>query len=370
MASALLMLAGGIIFTSVPTHYGALLAGRYLNGIATGLATTTFLIHSSEIANNGLRGTCTAIEQYALTLGMAVQMICASQWGPGTTFPLNRLHGILDIILSVLAVVWAWFYFIDSPIDALSNGEDAVAWSNLVLLESPKPPTRARLEELKEYVRYEENLTLMDDLKHGALPLVKMIFFRSMILAFTYSLPLNEVLEYSVAINYLTWPPIVAACLRLFGCIIAQMQTDYLGRKLASIFCSVVMGALIVGIGCICSSYVNLGDAHSMSIVTTLCLLVEFFSGCFAPFTSVYVTEAFPLRLKPYFIAVCVVVEQLIHIIVICTYSVISSDIFLAQGILILIVSVALLVTMPETRKCSLKEAQARFRHLLHLKMY
>ncbi|XP_061386634.1 uncharacterized protein LOC133321564 [Musca vetustissima] len=373
LTSSVLILIDGIILTSAPTNAGPLLAGRYLNGIAVGLATITFLMHVSEIASNSYRGSCSAIEQFSLTLGIAIQMIYGSQWSPFATFPDLRVLGILDILFALAAGLLAQFCFIESPIVGLLKKDEALAWNALAHLELPKTvstTTKERFMELKEYVNYEDSLDLMDDIKRGALPLAKMILFRSMILAFSFSLPLSEALNLGAVTNHLTWPAIVAACLRIFGGCLAYPQIDYIGRKLPSLVCAVIIGGLLIGIGGICQNYINLFLERPMAIVTSLCLLVQFFAGAYAPFTSAYLGEAFPLKLKGYFIAVCVVVEQLIHIIVICTFKRVNGAAYIAPGVLTILAAVALLVTIPETRKTSLKEAQGRFRHLLHLRMY
>lgn len=367
-----MILIEGILFTSAPTRADPLLAGRYLNGIAVGLATITYLMYASEIAPNRYRGSCSAIEQYSLTIGIAIQVIYATQWNLLLKFPPTRVHGILDIIFALAAGVLAQFCFIESPIVGLLQKDEASAWNSLAHLELPKTvstATKQRFEELKEYTRDESSLDLMDNIKRGAVPLAKMILFRSAILAFSFSLPLSRALIEGSAMNHINWPAIVAVCLRIFGAGIAHVQIDYIGRKLPSLVCAVIIGGLLIGIGAICNNYINLYIQRPMAIVTSLCLLLQFFAGAYAPFTSVYLGEAFPLKLKGYFIAGCVVVEQLIHIIVICSYVRVNGPVYIAPGVITVLAAVALLVTMPETRKTSLMEAQGRFRHLLYLKM-
>ncbi|XP_065363938.1 uncharacterized protein LOC135957177 [Calliphora vicina] len=372
--SSLLILIEGIIFTSAPYEYEPLLAGRYLNGIGVGFATIPFFIHASEISANTYRGSCLAIEQYGVCFGIAIQVIYASQWG-STAFPANRLHGIFDIIFAVGAMA-SLLYFIESPIFFIRKGDEAAALDCLSRLQRPQGVTSATtvlLEEHKNYVRENENYTLMEGIKRGILPLVKIIFFRSMMVAFCFSLPLNTALQFSLLANFITWPPIVAACLRIFGAFIALILVDGLGRKLPSLIFIVITGALIIAIGAMFSNFSNLYNSYDMSVVTSLSLLTQFFAGLFVPFTSIYMGEAFPLVVKPYFIGVSVIIEQLIHIIIIVTFVPYISSIFdslLAQGIIMVVFFLFLCTTMPETRKISLKEAQDRFRHLFHLNLY
>lgn len=368
-----MILIEGIIFTSAPDNYDALLAGRYLNGIAVGFATVPFLVHASEVAVNSYRGSCLAVEQYGYCFGIAIQVIYVSLWS-STDFPANRLHGIFDIIFSLIAAI-CLNSFIESPIYHIRKGDEVAALDCLSRLQRPQGVTNAtyaQLEEHKNYVREYENYPLKECIKRGLLPLIKMLFFRSMMVAFCFTLPLNTALEISLLANNLSWPSIVMACLRVLGALIAVCLVDGLGRKLPSLFFAVILGGLFIAIGTMFANISNIYDTYQMSIVTSLSLLTQFFAGLFVPFTSVYMGEAFPLTVKPYFIGICVTVEQLIHVIIICTYQqpymISTYDCLLAQGIIIVVVFVLLCATMPETRKTSLKEAQDRFRHLLHLR--
>lgn len=369
----MLILAGGIIFASAPNNLEALIAGRYFNGIAVGLATVPYLVHASELSRTNSRGLCVGVEQFSVSLGIAIQMIAVSQWSPYSDFSVNCLHGILDIILAVFAA-GALFFFIESPVDYIRCGDDAGALDALSRLQNPPAvtmTTNSHLEELKMYVREQESFTVVESLQQSFLPLVKMIFFRSMVLAFTYSAVLSNILQVAMLINRVSWTPIVAACIRIFGGCLALMTMDKLGRKITSLLWLVIVGALMVSMNTILMDSMNLLSSHKMSVVTSIWLSMQFFVGLFTPITSTYASEAFPLRTKRVCMAICVIVEQIIQIVVIttCITTVGNYDAFLGMSITLLVAFACLCITMPETKKTSLGEAQKRFAKMFNFRM-
>uniref|UniRef100_A0A1I8PFG2 Major facilitator superfamily (MFS) profile domain-containing protein n=1 Tax=Stomoxys calcitrans TaxID=35570 RepID=A0A1I8PFG2_STOCA len=374
--SSLLILAGGIVFTCSPHNLDALVAGRYLNGIAVGLATTPYLTVISDISRFGARGACLGIEQLSLTLGMALQIIITTRWDVRSLLTTNSLHGILDIILAILAGISLW-RFVESPVDYLRMGDEASALGALARLQRPprvNSATNISLVEHNTYLNEHCDLGICSSIG----PMLKMIFFRSMMLAFTFSLPLSEMLKMSKSTilsktsnpsAYLLNIPIVVAAMRILGAFLALLATDRLGRKLPALISALAAGAFMISIAVICRNYDNLDSAHAMSCVSSFCLMVQFCAGMFAPLTSAYVAEAFPLKTKPYCIALCAILEQVIQIIVLCLADPIGNDgTLMAEGIMIVVTTIYFGITMPETKQTSLREAQKRFRNLLNWK--
>lgn len=366
-----MILIGGILFTSSPESYDTLLAGRYFNGMAIGLTIVPFLLQASGIASPTNRGSCLALEQYSVTLGLTIQMIFASVWSVSFNFSINRMHGIIDIAFAVIAA-GLLLKFVESPIDYIRKGEDAMALETLVALRIPRevtPEVRALFEQHKAYVREQESFSMGQALCQGLLPLVKMIFFRSMMLAFSYSLPLNAALQFSMILNNYTWAPIVAGCVRTLGAIIALCLADKVARKVPSILSAVIVGALIIGIGLIFGKIENIINSSEMMTAIILYFVAQAFAGFFTPYTSIYMAEAFPLRVRPYLMDVCVILEQIIQIILIETSSLYLGANLLTQGIMIVVIFLLLGLAMPETRRTSLAEAQRRFRKLFYIKL-
>ncbi|XP_073832445.1 uncharacterized protein isoform X2 [Musca autumnalis] len=360
--SSVLILAGGLIFTAVPDTYDALLAGRYLNGIGVGLAIISFIMHASEIAVKKHRGRCLVVEQFSMSLGIAVQMIYTSNWNSAWEFSTYRMHGILEIILAFLGVA-ALIYFIESPIDQIRWGNDHAAlkcYAKLRSIDSHSKEAYDLLSMGKVYVNEEESLTVGESLKRGLLPLVKMLLFRSVVVALCFSLPFSAAFQYSAHQNGTDWVPTVAACGRILGAICVIYLVDSVGRKTTAMLTMFIAGGLLIGIGPLFARLSDVEDTSNMATATYLCTCMQFAVGYFTPFTSVYLGEAFPLLMKPYFIALCVIGEQLVHIVIIST---ISFDLSLMDhGIIIAVIFLISCFTMPETKNTTLQEAQRKFR--------
>ncbi|XP_073832442.1 glucose transporter GlcP-like [Musca autumnalis] len=367
--SALLILISGIIFASDPLYYDSLMAARYLNGIAIGLATIPFLMNASEIADVQYRGVCVSLEQYSFSLGIAIQMIYASNWTQTEDFPANRLHGILDIFWAVIAGIYL-VAEIESPVDLIRKGNEAAALETLGRLRRPQgvtTETQLLLNEYKTYVREEESLTFAQSLQRGLVPLVKILFFRSMMLVFCISIPLNMSIQYSSLATYSIWVPTVSGVFRVLGGIFAMGMVDNSNRKIPSIFSMLIVGCFIIGLGSLFMPISNITNYDDMNSAMYLYLFLQLFAGFFVPYTSVYASEAFPLKAKPILLATVIIVEQILHIILITTLTVHIGDNLMTQGIIAVVAFLALAVSMPETRYTSLTEAQLRFRKLINL---
>uniref|UniRef100_A0A1A9W1W1 Major facilitator superfamily (MFS) profile domain-containing protein n=1 Tax=Glossina brevipalpis TaxID=37001 RepID=A0A1A9W1W1_9MUSC len=375
-----LILIDGIISVSAPESEVALIAARYLNGIAVGVVTITFLIHASEVAVKSYRGSCLAMEQYAISFGIIIQVIYISLWGE-VDFPSNILRGIFDILFGLLAFISALIFTIESPVYYLRQGNETMALDCLARLERPKgikTTTYALLEEHKSYLRENEKYDIVESFKLSLVPLVKLILYRSLMLTFGFSLPLTIAVKMGALLSLgpESWPFIVYAALRVFGSLITLFTVDTLGRKIISLLSLILIGALLIPIGIFFSNHYNVLDKQKMAIVCTLSLLIQFFAGIFAPNTSAYMGEAFPLDVKPYLLAVCVIAEHLINIIIISALTTKTTTIdslsqyFLTAGIVIIFLFLLFCAVMPETRKTSLSQAQSRLQKLLYLKLY
>ncbi|XP_013109544.2 solute carrier family 2, facilitated glucose transporter member 12 isoform X1 [Stomoxys calcitrans] len=370
--STLMILIGGILFTSVPQSYDCLLIGRYFNGIAIGLTIIPYLMNASEISTSSNRGICLALEQYCITFGIMIQMIYASLWSYTLDFPISRLHGIIDIFFALLAAGFL-FLFVESPIDYMRKGEEQMALETLGRLRQPRGINREvqfQFEENKAYVCDQESMSMEQAFRQGLVPLVKMIFFRSMMLAFCYSVPLNAALQYSTFINSSSWAPSVVGVVRVLGAILSICLVDNIGRKLPSIFSAIIVGGLMIGIASLMRDVSGSLISSGMNSVMILSIVLQLFAGFFTPYGSVYMGEAFPLRVKPFLMAVVVLLEQMLHIIFINTF--LWADLgvsLMTQGIMIVAIFMLLLLLMPETRKTSLNEAQLRFRNLFNTKL-
>jgi len=73
------------------------------------------------------------------------------------------------------------------------------------------------------------------------------------------------------------------------------------------------MAGLMLGMAGVYGDYAHFVDDYFMWQVCRLGMAFQFFAGLFICSSSVYLGEAFPMRVKPFLIGLIVCMEQVIH---------------------------------------------------------
>ncbi|XP_036320294.1 high-affinity glucose transporter ght2-like [Rhagoletis pomonella] len=372
LLSSFVVVVSGIVYTVCPHDEVALLAARYLNGIGTGLITVPFIMHCSEISIISRRGGHLGIEQFSIAIGIFIQATYTGFWSGGITISANRVHGICCLTFGLIALGLAYIV-IESPVFFVRLVNDAQALDCLTRLQLPTVLTdekKALLEEHKNYVMMNEYLGKNESFTRGLGPLARMILYRAAV-AFTFSYFYNEQLMLGSVWGITSgnqWPWTIYAALRILGVFTAVTMLDLIGRKIPSLIGLLVMGGLGIGIAVLFAHRDNWQNGYQMSMACALLMIFQFFAGLYAPTSTLYLGEAFPMLLKPYFIALCISVECAVHIIVICTYHmnlhVFAYDTFTYAYLFACFL--LFLFTIPDTKLTTLNEAQERFRAWNH----
>ncbi|XP_034484574.1 D-xylose-proton symporter-like 2 [Drosophila innubila] len=368
---ALLQLIDGILFTSAASNYNAILAARYIGGTGIGLYTVSYIIHNSEITTSKNRGIFSGIEQYALALGIALQVIFTEEWSLNLNSGLNLAHGICGIVFSLLAMGFVAFTG-ESPIFHLrKNNEEKARSCQLcyVNISAPANAFNGVFDEAKRYVAEGNSMSIGAELSSSAMPFIKMLFCRCLV-AFTFSVPLSMAILESTMIleSYLDWTVIVWGILRWIGACITLAIVDRVGRKFTSVLGLLCMAALMLAMAGIFANGYNQINVYYMTQVYRISIAFQFFAGIYVPCTSIYLGEAFPMRVKPYLIGLIICIQQAIHIIVIFYQPLYLY--FLAVGIILVISMLLFVVLMPETRGLTLRQAGHRFRRVHDVTAY
>ncbi|XP_033162253.1 D-xylose-proton symporter-like 1 [Drosophila mauritiana] len=370
-------LIDAIIFVSAPYEYESILAARYVGGVGIGLVTVPFLIHSAEIASSTNRGTCCALEQYGLALGVAIQVIYDSQWAQGLGMTINRVHGIFGIVFSAIAL-GSVAITIDSPIFYIRQNQEQKARASVKQLMGSYWTREAgdrAYDEAKLYVVEGSAQGVGEQLGESMMPFLKLLLFRCFV-AFTFSVPLSYSILTTTELvegTQYSWPTIIFGLLRLIGALITFAVLDTVGRKFVSLLGLMCMAGLMLGMAGVYGDYVHIFDYYFMWQVCRLGMAFQFFAGFFICSSSAYLGEAFPMRVKPFLIGLIVCLEQVIHIIVIVKFVPTAESFytyFVAVGIIMVIGLVAFAVLMPETRGLTLRQAGERFRRVHDVMAY
>ncbi|EDW97334.1 probable polyol transporter 6 [Drosophila yakuba] len=372
----LMQLTGSIIFTCKPFDYGCLLAARYVAGAGIGLITVPFLIHSAEVATDNHRGVSGSMEQFGLALGIAIQVIYDTQWVDDKEASVNEVHGIIGIVFSIIGLGMTALS-IESPIYYLRlKQKEKARKCHQTLLGSFNHSVDLEFEEVQLYVAESQKRTFWQELWSSVVPFIKLLLYRGFV-AFSFSLALSESLIKSTLLtegSISCWPVTVWGLVRLLGVLVAQASLDKLGRKLISLVGLLCMAILML---CMAVSYANPANVlhtYYMYQVWRLGVAFQAFAGLFVCSSSVYLGEAFPIRVKPFFVGYIIGFEQTIHIINIVGYNKGLENFFyhyyLSVGIILLVGVIFFGIVIPETKKITLREATKRFQRFLNMRLF
>lgn len=356
----------------------ALIAARYLNGIAIGLTTVSFIMHASEIASEHFRGFCLCLEQIGLAGGAYVQILYTALWSSDMDFNPYCLQGIFCIVFGVIALVLT-FTSIDSPVLHLRRGDEPEALNCIVRLYRPPVMTNEKqviFNKLKEYVAMNESISLEQCFLQSLSPLLRILPYRCM-LSFIVALPIVIAFTWSEGVStagsVVNWPPILYGFLGFLGVLVEFTIIETIGRKAVSLFALFCAGGMTIGVGIIFNDALALINSTKMATACALLMIAQIFGGIFAPSATVYLGEAYPLRLKRYFIAFTVLAQYMVDLIIVCTFTFTPNNVFvycLVTGVIMCVACLIFAFTMPETRKTTLQEAQQQFSYGLHLRFY
>lgn len=374
----LLVIVSAIVTISACNNTNALIAARYLNGIAIGLTTVSFIMHASEIASEHSRGYCLCLEQIGLACGAYVQMLYTGYWSSEVDFNPYCLQGIFCIVFGVIALMFT-FTSIDSPVLHLRHGDEPEALNCIVRLYRPPVMSNAKqviFNKLKEYVTMNESMSLGQCFMQSLGPLLRILPYRCM-LSFIVALPIVETFQWSEGVStagsVINWPPSLYGLLSALGVLVTFSIIEAIGRKAVSLFSLLCAAGMTIGVGIIFNDTIALINSTKMATACALLMIAQLFGGIFAPSTTVYMGEAFPLRLKRYFIAFTVLVQYMVDLIIVCTFTFSPDNVFvycLVTGVLMCVACLIFAFTMPETRKTTLLETQQLFSYGLHLRFY
>ncbi|XP_058987629.1 uncharacterized protein LOC131806850 [Musca domestica] len=310
-----------------------------------------------------------AVGSMCLQLGSFIQSIYSFSWPQDALFDGAQKMGILSIFCGFLSFIMAYTMQLESPILYLAHGQEEKAIDILRRLQRPFTVTRETYEQLSEHKQYlgeSSDMTLLQSAIIGLPALLKLSFYRAFsaastcfysYFAFSYVVSIafryNDVWAYNVY-SFLAW----------IGTLMVTFIIDSQGRRTPTIigfFC------------CIFNDRLNIRNRETMAVVVFLLMAYQLFACISTASSSVYLSEAFPLAVKPYYVAITFIVEMCIHllIIAICSRPLRSNvydlpEYFNTMGGLSIALLIMAIVALPETKKNTLRECLAKFRKFIN----
>ncbi|XP_052846327.1 uncharacterized protein LOC128258648 [Drosophila gunungcola] len=364
-----LTLTGGIVMAVNRMDLDALLAGRYLNGFANGLAIAPTLAMAGEISVFYKRGTITsAIEQWATTIGIFVQIVCITRWDMQDDFTEEQFTGVVSAVLGTIALLLAFLLSVESPVDLLEQGDEQGAIEALSRLQRPRAVTAETYDQVSDHRTYLGHHSSIGWRK--AMPaLIRLSVLRALY-ATSFSVVVVCTLAWTSAAVYgdSLGPLVLFGFLRLTGTFSSAFALDSLGRKIPLLLGLGIAGGLSFGLA---SRFAGTGLLVFPDYRMALWLLIiyQLFAGiAFAP-SSAFLSEAFPRRFKRQCIAIAYIVEMIVQLSV-CQvefgYDIsIVAVYFFALGGLLLAGFLFSVWYMPETKDTTLLQAQFKFQEFV-----
>lgn len=233
------MIVSGILFLAWPESPGAVIAARYLDGLANGLVFVPALSTVGEIAVSGIRGLlASTVEQLGTNTGILMQLLYTAVWQVewNVAIAADQVHGSLSIIYGLIALALALTLCVESPVHLLMRSNEQQAVVSLRHLQRPymvTSETLLRLDEHKLYVAASRELCWWQSLQKGLPPLLKILAYRllgSLCMNLVIWSALFETASQLVS-SFQAWPYVVFGVLRWCGCFCVVLLMDTTGRK-------------------------------------------------------------------------------------------------------------------------------------------
>ncbi|XP_002135013.2 uncharacterized protein [Drosophila pseudoobscura] len=360
-----LVLVSGILFLACHECPAAIITARYLDGLANGLVFVPAMATVGEISVRGMRGLlASTVEQLSCNTGILMQLLYTAVWQVdwNVTIAADQVHGVLSIVYGVVALALASTLCVESPVNLLLRSDEQQAVAALRHLQRPymvTSETLIQLDEHKHYVATNREMSWWQSVRMGLPPLLKLLALRSLNALCLTLVVWSALYETAVqvATHYQAWPYVIFGVMRWCGCFCVLLLVDTTGRKKPTLFGCFSCGSFALAFATL------FGRTPHMITALALLFSLQFFAGLGQTASAVYLTEAFPLAVKPHYVAVVYVIELFLRLIF-CSFAPSPAGIvayFYVLGGLSIAFFFLSIFCLPETRLTTLSEAQHKF---------
>ncbi|KAJ1653238.1 hypothetical protein IWQ61_006598 [Dispira simplex] len=322
-ASAVFILGAALQTGSINTTM--LIFGRIIAGLGIGVLSMCVPVFQSEIAPPGIRGRLVSLQQFAITIGIAVSFWIdygCEKIGPDTTATWRIPLGVQLAPAALLIVGIIFMPF--SPRWLLDNDKDEQAIRVLARLRSngdtSDPAVIEEFNEIKSEVQFERENSVRSYWQVLRKPIRRRLMLGIIIQIFQQLTGINVIMYYAPTIFRQAGLSDVSAPLLATGIngvvnvlatIPAIMFVDRWGRRKTLLSGSAVMGISYVIIGCIIATKgtkviaedgavsVTMDNlAASYATIVFVYIFVAGFAYSWGPIGWIYPSEIFPLHVR------------------------------------------------------------------------
>lgn len=364
------MATSSIVIISAPEHYFALFFARLIAGVGHGLGYVTIVKHFGEICEDKLRGRIgTAIHLFILKGGIISGSALMRFFSTGGRMDPNRFLGICSLSLSVIAILMTFMFYKESILTLVEEGREDEAIETLMVLRQQKeetPKITATLAEFKAMVAEDKDKGSGIFHDGNAKPLLVVTLLRiSSVLTYNYALKhIHSSLpnkpdfhfDYTFILNII----------HTVTTFVVMFTIDS-GRRKHFILSASGTSIILIAFGIFRStSYAS--QELVVSVEFAMFVSLQLFAAiALGPTSHIHSAEAFPASKKTASIAFTSIAEYFAQIMIIVVVVKQGSteffDFFLlvASGLILSLITVFLLINLPETMNLSLRQAKNTF---------
>ncbi|CAG8495717.1 10057_t:CDS:10, partial [Scutellospora calospora] len=373
----------GSILQATSTTFAQLYVGRIVSGLSIGVLSMMVPLYQSEISPKEIRGRLVSLQQFTITIGIAVsfwidyateKIDSSNQW----RIPL----GIQVIPAFLLALGTLILPF--SPRWLLDNDRDDEALIVLAKLRSNgdknDPIVIDEFNEIKENVRFEREVaakSYLELLKKGPENIRKRVMLGIAIQAFQQLTGINAIMVCNASTLLATG---INGIVNMLATIPAILWIDSWGRRPTLMSGGILMGIFMLIIGIILATHgtkyydTNLGKnsmhldttASSYSVIVFVYLFVASYAYSWGPGGWIYPAEIFPLRIRGKALSITTASNWLFNFIIGQVVPTLLDRTYIIFGIFGLMMGVSIFLFFPETKNKSLEEMDDLFGDVSH----
>ncbi|KAL5276769.1 hypothetical protein ACFFRR_002161 [Megaselia abdita] len=350
IVTSILTIVSGIVFCASPNYFMSMVLFRYLQGLAFGVATVTILTTASEVAQTKYRGIIASLEPFSIATGYFTYSIIASSLVDDGSL-LDSICGYLIILYGAIALLTI-IISVESPLYLLSQNKEEDALLAIQKLQKEETLTKdvfKQYYEIKDLIADDKTRTFKKNLQEGIVPFIKITVIRCL-----NSLTFNF-LVMSTSSGFETYMQAIYGSGRWISVLLTTFfMIESVGRrKLLASSCIMSTVNLLV---------IVLVNSGIDSYIWIPIVFLQFFNGFGQVSTAVYMGEAFSVSVKPLYIFLILLLENLVEIIIAATCYDIFNTLYYASLFILFACSIPFSLYMfPETAGLPLKESRWKF---------
>lgn len=349
---------------------GAIIVARLLAGGAHGVLYLVLLGHAAENAEQNNRGYLISSLNLSLMTGAFFFAVFHYTIPLPSAITVDRLVGIIGLVLSAVAALLATFYTVESVPYLLRSGNDTKALHNIMRLRTESVETmkvHQDLQEMKLMVSEDMLETRNIFTKNNWRPLLFMSAIK--VMAFCGNNWVLNIIQIQI-IAFVLFPtsahlaPLILTAVRFLMTMVMTYVADLMPRKLMLTISGASTGFVLLVTG-ILEVTVTQRTGAGAYVLLAFCVLHQL-TVAFGidPLQHILVSEAFSLTKKTWSITAISALENTLHILALAIFMNVglTSDVMIAipfiAAVIVAVMTPILYFTMPETVGMTLRQTR------------